>query len=147
MHWDIPFFVLDLGLYIIDGIRRLHFESDCLAGEGLDEDLHDWCLKMVSGEVEGCLSQGDDPPRLYIGWCGDWIGLPHWYDSARPLWKPLESRNLSTGSADIYVQKNFASDSIVKPKPNSHIFLHACRCNDIFKRMCLNNQAESIQIR
>ena len=35
-----PLFVLDLGLYIVDGIRRLHFKSDCLASKGFNEDLH-----------------------------------------------------------------------------------------------------------
>jgi hypothetical protein len=30
-----------LGLYIIDGVRRLHFKTDHLAGERLNEDLHD----------------------------------------------------------------------------------------------------------
>ena len=38
------FLVLDLGLDIVDGVRRLHLEGDSLAREGLDEDLHD-CLR------------------------------------------------------------------------------------------------------
>ena len=71
MQWNLPFFVLDLGLYIINGIRRLHFKSYCLAGEGLNEDLHDRRLKMVGGEVEVCWSSGKTRPA-YIGWCGDW---------------------------------------------------------------------------
>merc|ERR1719397_1007214 len=32
--------VLDLGLHILDGVRRLHLEGDGLAREGLHEDLH-----------------------------------------------------------------------------------------------------------
>merc|ERR1719398_120580 len=32
--------VLDLGLNILDGVRRLHLEGDGLAREGLHEDLH-----------------------------------------------------------------------------------------------------------
>ena len=32
--------VLDLGLDIVDGVRRLHLESDGLTREGLDKDLH-----------------------------------------------------------------------------------------------------------
>jgi hypothetical protein len=32
--------VLDLGLDVVDGVRRLNLEGDGLAGEGLDEDLH-----------------------------------------------------------------------------------------------------------
>jgi hypothetical protein len=35
------FLVLDLGLDVIDGVSGLDFESDVLAGEGADEDLHD----------------------------------------------------------------------------------------------------------
>ena len=34
--------VLDLGLYVIDGIRRLHLEGDGLAGQGLHKNLHDY---------------------------------------------------------------------------------------------------------
>ena len=34
------FLVLDLGLDVVDGVRRLDLEGDRLAGEGLDEDLH-----------------------------------------------------------------------------------------------------------
>jgi len=32
--------VLNLGLDVVDGVRRLDFEGNCLSGEGLDEDLH-----------------------------------------------------------------------------------------------------------
>jgi len=35
-----PFLVLDLGLHILDGVRRLNLKSDCLACQGLHEDLH-----------------------------------------------------------------------------------------------------------
>jgi hypothetical protein len=31
---------LDLGLYIVDGVGRLHLEGDSLARKGLDENLH-----------------------------------------------------------------------------------------------------------
>eukprot|EP00968_Pinguiococcus_pyrenoidosus_P002138 scaffold111_cov252-Pinguiococcus_pyrenoidosus.AAC.6 len=34
------FFVLDLGLHVLDGVRRLHIERDGLARQGLHEDLH-----------------------------------------------------------------------------------------------------------
>ena len=37
--WD-ALLILDLGLHVIDGIRRLHLQRDRLASEGLDEDLH-----------------------------------------------------------------------------------------------------------
>jgi hypothetical protein len=32
---------LDLGLHIVDGVRRLHLKGDSLTREGLDENLHD----------------------------------------------------------------------------------------------------------
>ena len=32
--------LLDLGLDIVDGVRRLAIEGDSLAGAGLDENLH-----------------------------------------------------------------------------------------------------------
>ena len=34
------FLVLDLGLDVLNGVRRLDLESDGLASESLDEDLH-----------------------------------------------------------------------------------------------------------
>ena len=34
------FFVLDLRLHIVDRVRRLNLEGDCLTREGLDKDLH-----------------------------------------------------------------------------------------------------------
>ena len=37
--WD-AFLVLDLGLDVFDGVRGLNVESDGLASQGLDEDLH-----------------------------------------------------------------------------------------------------------
>jgi hypothetical protein len=35
-----PLLVLDLGLDVVDGVRRLHLEGDRLTRKGLDEDLH-----------------------------------------------------------------------------------------------------------
>ena len=37
---DIPLLVLNLGLHIVDGVRRLHLKGDGLPRKGLDEDLH-----------------------------------------------------------------------------------------------------------
>merc|ERR1711868_54311 len=37
--WD-SFFVLDLGLYILNGVRRLDLQGDGLASESLDKGLH-----------------------------------------------------------------------------------------------------------
>ena len=39
------FLVLDLGLDVFDGVGWLDIKGDGLAGEGLDEDLHD-CLLL-----------------------------------------------------------------------------------------------------
>merc|ERR1711884_613525 len=38
--------VLDLGLDVLDGVRGLNLEGDCLARKGLDEDLHFLCLVL-----------------------------------------------------------------------------------------------------
>merc|ERR1711868_179857 len=38
--WGNSFLVLDLGLDILNGIRRLNLKGDGLASESLDEDLH-----------------------------------------------------------------------------------------------------------
>ncbi len=40
-----------LGLDIFDGVGRIHLESDGLAGEGLDKDLH--AAAEPQDEVEG----------------------------------------------------------------------------------------------
>ncbi len=37
--------ILDLGLDVLDGVRGLDLEGDSLAGEGLDENLHDAVTK------------------------------------------------------------------------------------------------------
>ena len=42
------FFVLDLGLDVIDGVRSLNFESDGFSGEGFDKDLHVWLMNEFS---------------------------------------------------------------------------------------------------
>ena len=34
------FLILDLALDIVDGVRALHFQSDGLASQGLNKDLH-----------------------------------------------------------------------------------------------------------
>ena len=44
---------LDLGLDVFDGVGGLHLESDGLAGESLDEDLH--ATTEPQDEVEGAL--------------------------------------------------------------------------------------------
>jgi hypothetical protein len=50
-----PLLVLDLGLDVVDGVRRLHLEGDRLAREGLDEDLHrDRRRGVVVVDVHGC---------------------------------------------------------------------------------------------
>jgi len=38
--WGNAFLVLDLGLYVLNGVRGLNLEGDGLASEGLYEDLH-----------------------------------------------------------------------------------------------------------
>ena len=35
-----PFLILDLRLYVVDGVGGLHLEGDSLPCEGLDEYLH-----------------------------------------------------------------------------------------------------------
>merc|ERR1711928_311555 len=38
--WGDTLLVLDLGLNVLNGVRRLHLKGDGLASQGLDEDLH-----------------------------------------------------------------------------------------------------------
>ena len=37
---EVTFFVLDLGLHILNGVRRLNFKGNGLSSQGFDEDLH-----------------------------------------------------------------------------------------------------------
>lgn len=39
--WRDALLVLNLGLDIVDSVRRLHLQGDGLASESLNEDLHD----------------------------------------------------------------------------------------------------------
>ncbi len=48
-----PFLILNLGLDVINGIRRLDLESDGLPSQRLDEDLH--ATAETQDEVEGRL--------------------------------------------------------------------------------------------
>ena len=36
----LTFLVLDFRFHVLDSVRRLDFEGDCFARQGLDEDLH-----------------------------------------------------------------------------------------------------------
>ena len=46
--WGDALLVLDLGLDVLDGVRGLDVEGDCLAGEGLDENLHlEFLVKLI----------------------------------------------------------------------------------------------------
>jgi hypothetical protein len=50
--WGNAFLVLNLRLYVVDSVRRLHLQGDGLASEGLDENLHGedwfgWSLKAL----------------------------------------------------------------------------------------------------
>merc|ERR1719351_475653 len=71
---------MDLGLHVLDGVGRLHLKGDCLAGEGLDEDLHattqtkdqvegGLLLNVVVGEGPAILKllAGEDEPLLIRG--------------------------------------------------------------------------------
>ena len=40
MGQDLPLFVLDLGLDVVNGVRGFDLEGDGLSGEGLHENLH-----------------------------------------------------------------------------------------------------------
>ena len=43
--------VLDLLLHVLDGVAGLHIEGNCLARQGLDEDLHLRSVVEVEGRV------------------------------------------------------------------------------------------------
>ena len=54
--------VLNLGLDVVDGVGGLNLESDGLAGEGLDEDLHG-CGEVVMCERDECRKVGCEVER------------------------------------------------------------------------------------
>jgi len=47
--WGDALLVLDLGLDVVNGVRRLHLEGDGLASEGLNKDLHLQTNKQTTG--------------------------------------------------------------------------------------------------
>ncbi|KAJ9562952.1 hypothetical protein OSB04_008112 [Centaurea solstitialis] len=49
--WGDAFFVLDLGLDVVDGVGALDLQSDGFAGQGLHEDLH--ATTETENEMEG----------------------------------------------------------------------------------------------
>ena len=53
--WGDSLLVLDLGLDVLDGVRRLHLEGDGLARQGLHEYLHDASGKDYHIEMVGSL--------------------------------------------------------------------------------------------
>merc|ERR1712113_97724 len=78
--WRNAFLVLDLSLDVLDAIRWFDLESDGLASQGLDEDLHTspqsehemegrLLLDVVVGESSSILQllSSEDQPLL-IGW-------------------------------------------------------------------------------
>uniref|UniRef100_M3XV55 Uncharacterized protein n=1 Tax=Mustela putorius furo TaxID=9669 RepID=M3XV55_MUSPF len=78
-HGD-ALFILDLGLYIFNGVTGLHLQSDGLASQGLHEDLH--ATPQAQDQVQGGLFldvvirksvaifqllAGKDKPLLIVG--------------------------------------------------------------------------------
>jgi len=51
--WRDTFLILDLGLDVVDGVRRLDLQGDGLASEGLHEDLH--TAAQTEDKMEGRL--------------------------------------------------------------------------------------------
>merc|ERR1712018_84245 len=51
--WGDSLLVLDLSLDVLNGVRGLHLESDGLASQGLDEDLH--ASSQSEHKMEGAL--------------------------------------------------------------------------------------------
>merc|ERR1712133_262421 len=51
--WGNAFLVLDLGLDVLNGVRRFNLESDGLASQGLDEDLH--TSSQSENQMQGAL--------------------------------------------------------------------------------------------
>merc|ERR1712122_186581 len=48
-----PFLVLDFGLHVLDGVRRLDLKGDGFAGQGFDKDLHS--ASQAQDKVKGGL--------------------------------------------------------------------------------------------
>merc|ERR1711962_1804706 len=105
--WGDSFFVLDLGLHVFDGVRRLHLESDGFTGQCLHEDLHtssETKNKMESGllldvvvrESPAILQLFTSKDQSLLVW-GDSFFVPdlglHVFDGVRRL--NLESDSLT----------------------------------------------------
>ena len=55
-HCWLGLLVLDLGLDVVNSVRRFYFEGGCLSGHGLDKDLH--TSAKAKDEVKGRLLLG-----------------------------------------------------------------------------------------
>ena len=77
-----PLLVLDLGLYVVDGIRWLHLEGDSLSGQSLNEDLHntecrrqwrfEWLASLLTSGIGcgcgcGCGEEAVDSAAVVLG--------------------------------------------------------------------------------
>jgi len=51
--WRNAFFILNLGFDIFNGVRRLHFQSDCFASQCFDKNLH--ATSQTQDQVKGRL--------------------------------------------------------------------------------------------
>ena len=48
--WD-TFLILDLSLYVLNGVCWLDFKGDGFTGEGFDEDLHVWLSFKINYNI------------------------------------------------------------------------------------------------
>ena len=79
MQDHLPLFVLNFRLDVVDGVRRLHIEGDCLPREGLDEDLHLLGVGLCRCSGEDKLTLVNEIVGIYL-WCcivvlGGLVGL------------------------------------------------------------------------
>merc|ERR1712213_105410 len=89
--WGNSFLVLDLGLDILNGIRRLNLKGDGLASEGLDKDLHTssqskhqmkgaFLLDIVVREGSSILQLLSSKDQSLLVWGNSFLVLDHGLD-------------------------------------------------------------------
>merc|ERR1712121_37642 len=125
--WGNSFLVLDLCFYIFNGVRWFNLQSDCLAGEGLDKDLHTssqtehkmesaLLLDVVVGESTSIFQLFSSEDQSLLVWWNSFLVLDlcfYIFNGVR--WFNLQSNGLASEG----LEKNLHSTSETKNKMKS----------------------------
>merc|ERR1711974_1447 len=126
--WGNSFLVLDLSLDVLNAIRGLDLESDGLAGQSLDEDLHassesenqmkgGLLLDVVVGESSSVLQLLSSEDQSLLIWRNSLLVLDLSLDVLNAIgWFDLESDGLAGKSLDEDLHSSSESENQMKSR-------------------------------